>query len=304
LIEWLFRIWDLGFRTSNRCLANNRSFRRVGDRDVFGHAVADLAPDFLAALLADPDEPFRRSEVTVLKCSRSSKVVELQIPGPAGPRLVIFKRFAVTARSDPWAGLFRPPSALRSFVMGHALRQRGLPTPRPLAVLHRRRFGLPCEGYLLTEKVPDGRDLNKLVIDLTTRPEAERRPVLRQLIDRVARLVRTLHERRLSHRDLKAPNLLVSTSPEKETAVWFIDLVGVRVHRNLSRARRVQNLARLCASFVGHPGLTRTDRLRFLRVYLAWGLHGKTGWKEWWRAIDRATQAKIRRNRRSGRVLG
>ncbi len=255
-------------------------------------------------MLTDPDEPFRRSGVNVLKCSPSSKVVELEIPGPEGPRRVIYKRFAVTARSDPWAALFRPPSALRSFVMGHALRLRGLPTPRPLAVLHRRRFGLACEGYLVTEKVSDARDLNKLVNDLTTRPEPERRPVLRDLIDQVARLVQRLHARRLSHRDLKAPNLLVSASPEKETAVWFIDLVGVRVHGNLRRARRVQNLARLSASFVGHPGLTRTDRLRFLRVYLAWGLHGKTGWKEWWRDIETVTEEKIERNRRSGRVLG
>jgi len=32
-------------------------------------------------------------------------------------------------------------------------------------------------------------------------------------------------------------------------------------------------------------------------------LHGKTGWKEWWRDIERATQAKVERNRRTGRPL-
>ncbi len=317
-LESNLRFWR---QHDRRCLGDNRYFRRVRAGDVAGHAVADLPKDALAALLADPDEPFRRPGVVVLKDSPSSRVVELELPGPDGPRRLVYKRFAV-ARSDPWAALFRPTPALRSYVMGHGLRLRGLPTPRPLAVFHRRRFGLTREGYLLAEKVPEARDLAAFITELASRPEAERRVILHGLIDRVARLIRTLHERRLSHRDLKAANLLVSrtgwslarsakvwladgaTTSDDEMAVWFIDLVGVTRHGELSRARRVKNLTRLCASFVEHAGLTRTDRLRFLRVYLAWGLHGKTGWKEWWREIAAATQAKVERNRRKGRVLG
>jgi hypothetical protein len=59
----------------------------------------------------------------------------------------------------------------------------------------------------------------------------------------------------------------------------------------------------LHASFHRHPLLTRTEKLRFLRGYLAWGLHGKGDWKAWWRAIDTATRAKIARNARRGRPL-
>jgi hypothetical protein len=65
----------------------------------------------------------------------------------------------------------------------------------------------------------------------------------------------------------------------------------------------VQNLARLHASFHKDPLLTRTDKLRFLRTYLQWGLFGRHRWKRWWREIEAATQAKIARNRRSGRIL-
>src|SRR5206468_3276407 len=83
--------------------------------------------------------------------------------------------------------------------------------------------------------------------------------------------------------------LAEGTTADDDPAVWFIDLVGVTRQGELSRARRVKNLTRLCASFIASAGLTRTDRLRFLRVYLAWGLHGKTGWKEWWRDLARAT---------------
>jgi hypothetical protein len=232
----------------------------------------------------------------------------LDLPGPEGPRRVICKRFAVTRWSDPWTALFRPAPALRSYVMGHGLLLRCLPTPRPLAIWHRYRRGLPHEGYLLTEKAPDALDLLRFVEHLDTLPAAECRARLRRLIDQVARLIATLHQRRLSHRDLKAANLLVSgvstLASGDEVRICFIDLVGVRRPLKLRRERRVQNLARLNASFLNHPGLTRSDRLRFLRVYLRWGLRGRIGWKRWWRQIVEAMAAKVRRNLRNGRPLG
>ena len=77
--------------------------------------------------------------------------------------------------------------------------------------------------------------------------------------------------------------------PLTPSRVWLIDLVGVQRIRRLRRRRKVQNLARLHASFLGDPTLGRTDKLRFLRIYLAWGLHGRAGWKSWWHEIDRAT---------------
>jgi hypothetical protein len=89
-----------------------------------------------------------------------------------------------------------------------------------------------------------------------------------------------------------------------EGHVWLIDLVGVELCRKLRRTRRVQNLARLNASFYTHPLLTRTDRLRFLRTYLNWGVHGRGNWKAWWHRVARATRNKVERNRRLGRPLG
>src|SRR5439155_3212374 len=118
-----------------------------------GHTVSDLDPAAVAALTANPDEPFRRPGVKLLKDSRSSTVAELELTVGGVPRRVIYKRFRVTAWSDPRANLVRRSPALRSWVYGHGLRERCLPTARPLAVLHRRRRGLSYEGYLLTEKI-------------------------------------------------------------------------------------------------------------------------------------------------------
>ena len=319
-LESNLRFWHMKDR---RCLGGNRWFRRVRSAVAAGHAVADLDADALAALLADPDAPFRRPDVTVLKHSPSSTVIEFDLPVGGAPRRVVYKRFAVTRWTDSWAALFRPPPALRSYVLGHGLRLRGLPTPRPLAVWHRTRRGLLNEGYLLTEKAPGAVELPRYVAGLDRLPVGERRTVLHGLIDQAARLLAVLHERRLSHRDLKGANLLVNAvpwfmaargavegaAPEPTGAsttpqLWFIDLVGVRRCGRLRRARRVQNLTRLYASFHGRGLMTRTQLLRFLHGYLGWGLGRRGGWKEWWRQIAGAYAAKARRNRRNGRPLG
>jgi serine/threonine protein kinase len=145
--------------------------------------------------------------------------------------------------------------------------------------------------------------------------------LLRALIERVARTIRSLHQRQLSHRDLKAANVLVrrwdapADEPSAysqdiqnllympESAIWLIDLVGVENFAELSMGRKVQNLSRLNASFHGHADITRTDRLRFLLTYLHCGALGRCDWKSWWKQVGRATEKKVRRNQRRGKPL-
>jgi tRNA A-37 threonylcarbamoyl transferase component Bud32 len=298
----------------SRCLGTNRYYQRVRSASTVGHAVRDMDAATLDAILADPDEPFTRPDVKLLKDTRSTTVAELTLMMNGQPRVVIYKRFRVTTWTDPLAAMFRRPPALRSWITGHGLRERDLPTPRPLAVLHRRRHGLLWEGYLLVEKVADAMNLDRFVASLGALPVEQRRPPLRCCIDQVARLLRDLHARHLSHRDIKASNILVrsgqwTVDSEKESltslpTVSVIDLVGVRRYRQLPDSRRLQNLARLHVSFCNCASLTRTDKLRFLRTYLQWGLLGKRDWKSWWRLIAQATQRKVARNLRSGRPLG
>jgi tRNA A-37 threonylcarbamoyl transferase component Bud32 len=285
-----------------RCLGGNRHYVRLRAPGLSGHAVSDLDA---GALLSDPDAAFARPEAKILKRSASSVVAEL----PGGR---ILKRVA----ARPGTSLLRTPPALRSYRLGHAFRLRGLPTPRPLAVWHRRRLGLCREGYLLVEKVPEALNLRGFVEGLASRPDAERNARLWPVLDELGRLVRRLHEWGFSHRDLKAANLLVSpvgwamstrglrSAEAGGDHVWLIDLAGVRRLGKVGRSRRVRDLARLHMSFLDHPALTKAERLRFLRSYLAWGLRGKAGWKGWWVGIDREARAKAARTAARGRVVG
>jgi tRNA A-37 threonylcarbamoyl transferase component Bud32 len=319
-LSWLrnLRFWQ---RRDKRCLHNCRYYRRIKAPGIAGHAVMEIHDGDLAELLRDPDAPFRQSGVRVLKASASATVIEMDFRVNGQVRRVIYKKFRVTSWTDPLASLFRPSPALRSWIHGQGFRERGLPTARPFVVLHRRKFGMQHEGYLLTEKIDHADDLHDYLNSLEPLPIARRLALLRPLIERVARTIRALHQRQLSHRDLKAANILVrrwDAPPAEpsaysqdiqnllympESAVWLIDLVGVDRFTELSRGRRVQNLTRLNASFHGSAHITRTDRLRFLLMYLSCGAFGRCDWKSWWKKIDQATAKKVERNQRRGKPL-
>jgi tRNA A-37 threonylcarbamoyl transferase component Bud32 len=283
-----------------RCLGTNRYFQRERSNVCSGYSVREIDRSFLARLMDDPDAPFRMPENIVLKNSRSSTVIELDVPSSGGPKRMIYKRFRRDRWYDRITGHFYLAPALRSWFMGHALRSRELPTPRPWLVLHRRRFGLLADEYLLCEKVHDARDLHSYLGTIRDKSQFHQRKW--ELIEKLASLLRALHERFLSHRDLKAANILVSDSTASGIEFSFIDLVGVRSTRP-SFQKRIQNLTRLNASFLDHSEVTRTDKLRFLRTYLCWGLRGQANWKDWWNALSAATRTKRERNARRGRPL-
>ncbi|MBM3978947.1 MAG: hypothetical protein FJ304_01430 [Planctomycetes bacterium] len=277
-----------------RYAGTHRTIRKVRAGRVRGLAVRDLPDDFLRELLRDPDAAFARPGVKVLKRCATSTVAELELPTPDGPRAVILKRVNVRSALEPIKNFYRSSAVRRSWLLGHGLRERWLPTPRPLAMFHRYRLGIyPAEGYLLTEKVPGAVGLSEAV-------SACRDPrAMRAWGEKLARVVRTMHDRGVSHRDLKAPNVLLETGA---TPV-LIDLVGVcATAAEVPFERRGKELARLNASFLEMPHVTRGERLRFLRAYLRAGVN-ESDWKKWWKAVSEATVAKVAKNRRSGRAL-
>lgn len=269
----------------DRYLGTNRQFRRVKGKGVRGHAVRELPDGLVQTWLADPDAVFTEPGAVGLKDSPSATVVIRNG--------VLWKRFRLKRSLDAFKNLLRRSEALRSWVFGHALPDRHLPTARPLFVAHRYRHRIPREGYVAFEVVPDAVELPEFV---TFANFAE----LRCLCETLGRLIRTLHDRGVSHRDLKAPNILL-TGPERSPV--FIDLVGLAVHSEVPDRIRRRDLTRLNAGFVQSLQVSHTLRLRLLKAYLtAWPVV-KSDWKVWWRAIAALTAKKVLKNLHHGRPL-
>jgi tRNA A-37 threonylcarbamoyl transferase component Bud32 len=268
------RFWASRVR---RCLGTNRYFIKLKRGPYRGFAVRDLPSDILVPFLADPDALFNGAKL--LKDSRTSKVAIVTLGG----RELLLKRVNIRNRFEPWKSRLRPSAVLRSWINGHSLRDRWLPTPRPLAMLHRNNR----EAFLLTELVAKPQAISATI------------PVPGALRDPLARVLRHMHDRGVSHRDLKASNILL----EHGTDPVLIDLVGVRVGSPPPFKQRAKELARLNASFLTDPAVRLGTRLRFLFTYLNAGECRHANWKEWWREIAAATAAKQAKNRRTGRPL-
>ena len=285
------RFWR---RRTTRCVGGSRHFVAVYGPAAVGFAPRTGMPDELEKLLADPDRPFGDAETRLLKDSPSSTVAQLTISINGVPQSVIYKRFRRRSRWQALRSLVRRTKCLRSWMLGHAFLDCLLPTARPLAVFERRRRGLAGDGYLIMEKIENAIDLRQASIDNTKKP---------QRIEMAARLIRQLHERGWSHRDLKAANILLAPGPTGEEQAWFIDLVGAMRPFRLAERRRMRDLARLNASFLAPGCLSRSDRLRFLFCYLNAGLGGRKDWKNWWNGIGRFVERKVEKNRRRERPL-
>lgn len=158
-------------------------------------------------------------------------------------------------------------TALQTWKNAHALRLRDIPSARHDAC----GLGKTCwvaGEWLEAEPLPEALRGDR-----------------RELLFRLARLVRRMHARGVFHQDLKASNILV-----RDGSLFVIDLERVKFPRLVSREQRILNLAQLNAA-VGAP-VTRADRLRFLRVYFGRDFGEWAHRKEWARRVMKVTVAR------------
>jgi tRNA A-37 threonylcarbamoyl transferase component Bud32 len=307
---WAERLWT---RWGRRCRSTNKYFYELSNKRNDAIASRRLPPEAVLRLLENPDAPFQLPSTPILKHSPSATVAQIVLPVDQVPTPVIYKRFPTKKRLDPWLALVRPSRAWRAWQAAQHLASRGVPTPANLVYI--RTPYRPARGrllrwltgteYLATIKAEPALSLDTVARHLLPSLDASTQRALRRRYTRaLAQLLRFLHDRSLSHRDLKAANILVEGNPLADPpALTLIDLVGVELRHPLPRRRRLQNLARLAVSLAEACHPSRTDFLRFLRAYLPVRHPNQRLWKATWRRIARLAQAKRRQNLRRGRIL-
>ncbi len=307
---WAERLWR---RWAKRGLGTNKYFKTFSEKNAWGVFSRIFDREHVRDIVSDPECLIYAEGSRILKHSRSSTVAEVTVRTSEGPRRVIVKKIPTYKPRDVWFGWLRKPRCLRAWKAAGHLVARDVPTPRPLAYLVRGWPGLPgflvrrypAVTYTIMDR-PEGMvQLEDHLREIQARVPREG---LSQVLDRsavtLARAVRKLHSMSLSHRDMKAANILVRPNPDLSfDAVSWIDLVGVTLEHPLPYRNRIQNLARLAISVQSKNLLTRTAALRFLKNYLPLAYLPRGTWKKLWRDVLAEMRQKSDRNVRFGRPL-
>jgi tRNA A-37 threonylcarbamoyl transferase component Bud32 len=269
-------------------------------------ACRELPRGILESWADDPGSLLSSRVRRWLKNGQQTQVAEIDAPELGPGATIILKRYAHRSAREWFASFARDNPAQRAWNNGASLRLREIPTPRPIALVHQRSMGVLRESYLWTECVPCA----VTIVDYLDRTLAEADPahrpaILRGCMNAAADLLRMLHDRRVTHDDLKATNVLASaTDDPARPRLWFVDLDGVQTWQRVPLDQRVQNLARFSVSFHNNPHISQTDRLRFLERYLGGLWTGTSRRRAFWQAIDHWSKRKLERNRRLGRIIG
>ncbi len=231
---------------SRRCLRHNRDF---GPRMAGGlkwRVRFELLNEEARQIMAAPDRLLAGATL-LLKDGHSSTVA-------ASPGFVL-KRFNFRRVARLFKDLFRCSPALGSFRKAYHLELLGIATARPVAAADRRVCRVLLRSYFLMEKIPGA-------VSLQDRLKTGLAPD-RALIEMLGELIGRLHNAGLSHRDLKATNIILDANKRPH----LIDLDGLTYVRQISKARAVADLQRLARGVEQASGSTRKQRIHFLRVY-------------------------------------
>lgn len=194
---------------------------------------------------------------------RAETLVHFEIAGHNGFR-VYLKRF----RPDRLTFRFflRRSRQRREAENATVLREIGVPTAEVVAAGERRRLGCVTEAFVATRGIPGATPLTEFAPVFGAERSGERRRVRLALIEKFASIVRRMHEAGYVDHDLYWRNILVSETPRGTHEFHVIDSPRGTRHVAGGRRGKLRDLA--CLHRDGREFLSRTDRARFMKVYL------------------------------------
>jgi len=235
------------------------------------------------------EQGFARSGENLIKVSARGQVARISVSSGAGSLNLICKQSHARGLAGRLASLLFVSRAWQNFVWGNRLLDAGVNTALPLMVMHRRRRGLWRESLLVTEAVVGAVDLDRACqVELRRLGGPELYRAKAELIRSLVQLLAGVQKLRLYHRDMKAPNVLVTGLSEGQHALQavLVDLDGLRKRGKRAGRHTWQPVMRLNASLLDQAAVTRTDRLRFLKLML-WSIgQPPAAARGYWRMLE------------------
>ena len=151
--------------------------------------------------------------------------------------------------------------ARRAWIIGNGLVVRKVPTSAPLALIEGTD-----EAFLMSQPLLDLPRMDHYILEnFKEQANGPARRKKENFIRSFARAMRSLHDKRVYHGDLKACNILIKELSQGECEFYFIDYDKVVFDQEVSTRRRIKNLAQLHTSIPWC--ITWADRMRFYKAY-------------------------------------
>jgi serine/threonine protein kinase len=249
-----------------RCLKKSTLFNKE-KRGVLGWYWWRGAPikemeSILSRLRSGQESPER-----VLKSSKETTTSIWRIKSQEGAEKICLKHYHDQGLIYGMKYLFRSSKAMKSWIAAHGLRVLRIPTAKPMALIEERRWRVLGDSFLIMEDLTDFPAIDRYV--KSTFPingPSDRLEEKRAFIAAFAHTMRSLHDRGLFHKDLKAANILIKKTGNLNWKFYLIDLDGVSFEKGpLKASMRIVNLIQINASIPVQ--ISSTDRLRFLLAY-------------------------------------
>ena len=258
-----------------------------------------ISRDTLIRLIDFPELPLKIHTRDTIKAGRSALLVRGEFP--IGGRLVsvAYKRIQRRSGWKALAAWLFGNRTLRTWKMARRLEQIGIPTSRALMVVVPRWHQPFRPSFLATEWLDQAMNLTAYAEWLHEQSADHRQLRLHSAAVQLGELIGRMHAARISHRDLKAGNLLLINRPASVEA-YVIDLDGARRHVWLPNVRRWRDLSRLALAMESPSAVTHSARLRFLLAYMS--VRGEAGdsWKPHWRRLAHLTLRRRMKKRPHG----
>jgi len=285
-------------RRDKRCLKNNKYFAPFKSGSLRGFINRDFHGPELSELLGNPDRPFSETTRTIIKDSHTTSSCSLPLK-IAGEKVELhIKRYNYQSIFYSLKNLLRASRGKRVWKAAHGLRTRSIPVPEPVAFLEERRGRFLVKSYFITRMIDHSLPLVTLLKHGLAGTTAGALTHKNSLIQEVAQLVRTMHERGISHGDLKSANILVQKTPSQNEKCYLVDLDRASIKKRGKKEFVIRDLARLNASLLDTKIVSTPDRLRFLKYYLRVHKTGDQKAREYWQAIAVHTQKKLKKSGR------
>jgi tRNA A-37 threonylcarbamoyl transferase component Bud32 len=216
----------------------------------FRWTIAESADKWLPFLLLNDPEDFILNTAGHEVIKDSPIRMALIISGPHNN--LFCKIYKIRGFKERLKHLFISSKARKEWQMTQQALAKGIPTPVPLAMAERRKGWFLQDALLITEAISPSCPLIEFI------PGGGNKDLLFQ----TARLIRGAHEAGLLHQDLHAGNIMVGITEMKS---YLIDLHRSRFARNVSKKRRLWNLAQFFYSLKGW--LSPEEKKAFLQQY-------------------------------------